>query len=315
MNFDKITETNESRKSRKEQKDSLQQLIDSAENGELVTVPMYRITEYTDAKGGSQPFTIDEEKVEALAVSIEENGLIEPIVVRETNDGYQILAGHHRYRACRKCSFREIECRVINVTEWEAYRIVVESNVHHGKPKPSDMMRILAEYKAASENGLCEEKLTNSMIARAFDISERHLYRYLLMMKLHESIITLIDSEMIAIGAVDDIKQLSKKQQHLFASYVDEVGKEFNAAKCRKIVKIILDGANSMEEIDEANDAGKKAKKYKNPLYNDIDNLQLRAKVSEHTESELDELVTRLLAEHFGIDLEFTADDEENDAD
>ncbi|SDA30054.1 ParB-like nuclease domain-containing protein [Ruminococcus sp. YE71] len=301
MNFDKIADSNKNRKSHAS---DVQQLIDAADSGEQLMIPMSKIKEYTDSKGGAQPFTIDDDKVEALAASIEENGLIEPIVVRETENGeYQILAGHHRYRACRKCSFRDIECKIVNVSDWEAYRIVVESNVHHGKPKPTDMMRILVEYKAASESDLCEDKLTNSMIAKAFDISERHLYRYLIMMKLDDRINALIDDESVAIGAVDDIKQLDTNQQKLFAEYVDEVGKAFNASKCKKLVKIILSGASSMEEIDEAFESGKKKKKYKTALYNDIENLQLKAKVNEHTEEELNELVTNLLAKHFGVEL------------
>ena len=305
MNFDKIADSNKNRKSEKSRASEVQQLIEAADSGEKLMIPMSKINEYTDSKGGAQPFTIDDDKVEALAASIEENGLIEPIVVREMENGeYQILAGHHRYRAARKCSFRDIECKIVNVSDWDAYRIVVESNVHHGKPKPTDMMRILSEYKAASESDLCEDKLTNSMIAKAFDISERHLYRYLIMMKLNEHINALIDDESIAIGAVDDIKQLDTNQQKLFAEYVDEVGKTFNVSKCKKIVKIILSGVSSMEEIDEALESGKKKKKFKTALYNDIDNLQLKAKVNEHTEDELNELVTQLLARHFGVELD-----------
>ena len=52
----------------------------------------------------SQELFLNEEKIEELAASIKENGLIQPIVVRKVNGIYQIIAGERRYRAC--CSLK-----------------------------------------------------------------------------------------------------------------------------------------------------------------------------------------------------------------
>ena len=50
----------------------------------------------------NQPRTVfNEAKIDELAASIKENGLIQPIVVRKNNGVYQIIAGERRYRACR----------------------------------------------------------------------------------------------------------------------------------------------------------------------------------------------------------------------
>ena len=51
----------------------------------------------------NQPRTVfDDEKIEELAASIKENGLIQPIIVRKYNRGYQIVAGERRYRASKQ---------------------------------------------------------------------------------------------------------------------------------------------------------------------------------------------------------------------
>lgn len=50
----------------------------------------------------------DEKEIEELAASIENYGLIQPIVVREQGKGYQIIAGERRYRACHYLGLKEI---------------------------------------------------------------------------------------------------------------------------------------------------------------------------------------------------------------
>ena len=59
----------------------------------------------------NQPRTVfNEEKIEELAASIKENGLIQPIVVRKVNGIYQIIAGERRYRACCSLNMKQVPC-------------------------------------------------------------------------------------------------------------------------------------------------------------------------------------------------------------
>ena len=54
----------------------------------------------------------DEEKLEDLAASIQEHGLIQPVVLRSVGAGYEIVAGERRWRAARKAGVRNIPCIV-----------------------------------------------------------------------------------------------------------------------------------------------------------------------------------------------------------
>ena len=59
----------------------------------------------------NQPRTVfNEEKIEELAASIKENGLIQPIVVRKVNGIYHIIAGERRYRACCSLNMKQVPC-------------------------------------------------------------------------------------------------------------------------------------------------------------------------------------------------------------
>lgn len=54
----------------------------------------------------------DEEELRNLAQSIRVNGLIQPLIVRRTVDGYELVAGERRLRACRLAGMREVPCIV-----------------------------------------------------------------------------------------------------------------------------------------------------------------------------------------------------------
>ena len=59
----------------------------------------------------NQPRKIfDKESLHELATSIKTHGLIQPIIVNKTDDGYMIIAGERRYRACKIAGLKTISC-------------------------------------------------------------------------------------------------------------------------------------------------------------------------------------------------------------
>ena len=61
--------------------------------------------------------TFDPEKIEDLANSIREHGVIQPLVVRKVKTGYEIVAGERRWRAAREAGLKEVPCVVRELTE------------------------------------------------------------------------------------------------------------------------------------------------------------------------------------------------------
>ena len=64
-----------------------------------------------------------------LARSIDENGLIQPIVVREVFDEYEIIAGERRFRACKIANVEMIPCVVMKANEMETAQIALVENI------------------------------------------------------------------------------------------------------------------------------------------------------------------------------------------
>lgn len=71
-----------------------------------------------------------EEELFALAQSINENGLIQPITVRRTNDNtYEIIAGERRFRACKLLGIDKISCVVMKCTDNESAVLALIENI------------------------------------------------------------------------------------------------------------------------------------------------------------------------------------------
>ena len=98
----------------------------------MMTVPMAKIR-----RDPTQPRKeFSDASLAELASSIEQQGLIQPIVVRETVDGYLIIAGERRFRACGKLGRKEIEVIVKNLSDEEAALFSLAENLQRENLSP-----------------------------------------------------------------------------------------------------------------------------------------------------------------------------------
>lgn len=115
---------------------------------------------------------VDEEHVSQIAESLEEDGQWDPIIVRPNeNGGYEMIAGHTRYRAARQIGWDELEANVKNVDEEEAENLALKTNL-----KRKGMTKI-EEGKAINQmlrnQGLTQRELANKLGKSQRWVSER----------------------------------------------------------------------------------------------------------------------------------------------
>ena len=85
----------------------------------------------------NQPRTVfNEAKIDELAASIKENGLIQPIVVRKNNGVYQIIAGERRYRACRLLNMKQVPCIIEDYTDKQTQTLAIIENIQREDLSP-----------------------------------------------------------------------------------------------------------------------------------------------------------------------------------
>lgn len=90
----------------------------------------------------NHPYKVkDDEEMERLAESIQQNGVVSPIIVRpkgNTADEYEIISGHRRVMASRKAGITEIPALVVSLDRDAAAIVMVDSNLHREHILPSE---------------------------------------------------------------------------------------------------------------------------------------------------------------------------------
>ena len=122
----------------------------------------------------------DEEKLDELANSIKQYGVIQPIIVTLKDDYYQIIAGERRWRAAKKAGLKEMPCIVRENDESKNKEIALIENIQREDLNPIDKARgfrqLLDDYgmtqqQLADTIGLNRSTVTNTL--RLLNLDER----------------------------------------------------------------------------------------------------------------------------------------------
>jgi ParB family chromosome partitioning protein len=125
----------------------------SAGTAAVVDVPLVRI-----APNPHQPRRhMDDAGLEELAASIREHGVLQPVLVTETLDGYQLIAGERRVRASRLAGLERIPALVRQLADRDQLEVALVENVQRADLDPID--EALAYRQLIDEFGLTQERV------------------------------------------------------------------------------------------------------------------------------------------------------------
>ena len=147
--------------------------------------------------------TFDEEKLEELAASIAEHGLIQPVVLRKAGKGYEIVAGERRWRAARKVGIKELPCIVKELTDEENMLLAIIENMQREDLNP-------IEEAEGIKQMIDTYGLTQEQVSKSVGKSRPYIANCLRLLKLPEMIVAyLAEGELStghakAIAGVDD---------------------------------------------------------------------------------------------------------------
>jgi ParB family transcriptional regulator, chromosome partitioning protein len=121
--------------------------------GDIQHVPLSRIT-----RNPAQPRTqFDPSTIKELADSIRERGVLQPVLLRPANGGYQLVAGERRFLATREAGFSTIPAIIRPLTDRESLLIALIENLQRENLNPIDEAR--AYYRLATEYGLQHDEI------------------------------------------------------------------------------------------------------------------------------------------------------------
>lgn len=147
-----------------------------------------------DPKSDQPRKYFDKEALEQLASSIVENGVLQPILVREYGEGrYQIIAGERRFRASKLAGITEIPAIVLDRDDKKAAEIALIENVQREDLNP---LEEALGYKALAE----EYDMTQEELALKVGKSRSAIANTLRLLDLPDEILTLVASRELSAG-------------------------------------------------------------------------------------------------------------------
>lgn len=105
--------------------------------------------------------TFNEEKIEELAASIKEHGIIQPIVVRKHKSGYEIVAGERRWRAAMKAELSTVPCLVREFNDEQNMLIAIIENMQREDLNPIEEAEGLRQMTETF--GMTQEQVSRSV--------------------------------------------------------------------------------------------------------------------------------------------------------
>ena len=136
----------------------------------------------------------DKEALEQLAESISENGLLQPILVREYGEGrYQIIAGERRFRASKIAGLSEIPAIVLDRDDKKAAQIALIENIQREDLNP---LEEAMAYKALAE----EYDMTQEELSSKVGKSRSAIANSVRLLDLPEEILTMVASKELSAG-------------------------------------------------------------------------------------------------------------------
>ncbi len=199
---------------------SLDDLFGIDETGETVTsVPLSELHTF---KG--HPFRVlDDEKMQETVESVKQYGVLMPGIVRpHPEGGYEVIAGHRRWRACELAGLTEMPVIIREMDDDTAVVLMVDTNIQREDILPSEKARAYRmKYEAMKHQGSKGEKYTADAIGEAAGDSGRTVQRYIRLSELAEELMDYVDENKIPMVAGEKLSYLKAEEQ---AWVVDAIG-------------------------------------------------------------------------------------------
>ena len=181
----------------------------------------------------------DEDALQELADSIKQFGLIQPILVQDRKDHYEIIAGERRWRAAKIAGLKEVPVIIRDLTEQEIVEISLIENIQRENLNP-------IEEAQAFKKLLTEFNLKQDEVAERVSKSRTAVTNSMRLLKLCDEVQQMVIDEMISTGharallSIEDTEQQYTVAQKIFDEKlsvrdVEKLVKNLNKPKTEKV--------------------------------------------------------------------------------
>ncbi len=171
----------------------------------------------------------DEDALLELSESIKQFGLLQPILVQQRKDYYEIIAGERRWRAAKLAGLKEVPVIIKNLTEQEIVEIALIENIQREDLNP-------IEEAQAYKKLLTEFNLKQDEVAERVSKSRTAVTNSMRLLKLSEEVQQMVINDMISTGHARALLAIEDQdQQYLLAQRIFD--EKLSVRDVEKIVK------------------------------------------------------------------------------
>ena len=200
------------------------------------------------------PFKVlDDEKMQETVESIREHGIICPLIVRPgKEEGYEIIAGHRRKRACELLGLGTVPCFIRDLSDEEATITMVDSNIQREELLFSEKafaykMKLEAVRKQGQRTDLTSRQVVGKLEA-ADEIGEksgesgRQIQRFIRLTFLIKPLLDYVDEKRIPFNAGIELSYLETEEQEQLYQTIERLCVFPSLAQAKKLKELSREG-------------------------------------------------------------------------
>ena len=193
---------------------------DNSVEGTYTTVPLSQLRPFKN-----HPFKVlDDEKMQETVESVIQHGVIQPGIVRPCADGYEVVAGHRRWRASELAGKTDMPVIIRDLDDDAATVLMVDTNIQRENLLPSEKARAYKmKYEALKHQGSKGDKHTADAVGEKAGDSGRTVQRYIRLASLINGLLELVDEGNIKMVAGERLSYLKAEEQELVLEAVANI--------------------------------------------------------------------------------------------
>jgi len=195
---------------------------------EQIQLKMIRPSQFS-VRGGSQKMSGDDDDL--LSNSIREHGLLQPILIRPLTHGFEIVAGHRRFHACRSLRWRFISCRIREMSDKQAYEIQLTENIQRKSMDPIEEAEAFRRYVMDFGWGGVTE------LAKKIGKSEEYVSHRIQLLKLPYEIKSRIIASKLNVSQALELTSISPEKQTQIIEHV--INNDLTVKQIRKVKSLL----------------------------------------------------------------------------
>jgi ParB family chromosome partitioning protein len=168
---------------------------------------------------------------DTLVSSIREHGLLQPILIRPLAHGFEIVAGHRRFQACRSLRWRFVPCKLREMSDKEAYELQLTENIQRKSMDPIEEAEAFRRYVTDFGWGGVSE------LAKKLGMSEEYVSHRIQLLKLPDDIRQQIFTERLNVSQAIELSNIPSERQSEIISQV--INNKLTVRQIREVKSIL----------------------------------------------------------------------------